>query len=179
MPMKSKKERMRERNDSLMIVKADNGLVEADNVYQEFGELQSDSDAITIDIQHKIPVFKPTVLGRPPIQDRMIYYIDDEPEDAGFDPVFMFGKLKSAYNLSFSKNTQEQDQEQKHRRNMDVMFILAGTGLLVFAFFIAPLIGFSFTTGPSEETPPAPTPTPEASITIERSPWDNHPIIPV
>ena len=166
MPRGVKKEKMRERNDSLVIVKADGGLVEADDVYQEFGELHSDTDGATIDIQHKIPVFRPTVLGRPPIQDKMIYYVDAEPEDAGFDPNFIFGKLKSAHNLSVAKGTLEAEKERKHRRNMDLIFVASGVFLLIFALFLAPAMGFSLRTDggaggnrrppPVDETAPPP-----------------------
>ena len=156
MQNRPKKERMYEHNDSLIIVKADGGLVEADDVYQEFGELHSDTDRATIDIQHKIPVFKPTVLGRPPIQDKMIYYVDAEPDDCGFDPVFMYSKLKSAYSMSSQKSTHQVDDERKHRRNMDVTFILAGSFMLVFAFILAPLFGISITTSQEDSPPPPP-----------------------
>ena len=163
-----KKEGMRERNDSLIIVKADGGLVEANDVYQEFGELHSDKDGATINLQHKIPVYHPTVLGRPPIQDRMIYYVDEEPQDCGFDPFYMFGKLKSVYNLTATDNTHDSDTDRKHKRNMDMIFTIFGGFLLVFAFFIAPMIGFSLKTSGETVTPaPAeqrnnsfPTPTP-------------------
>ena len=80
----------------------------------------------------------------------MIYYIDTEPEDCGFDPMFMFSKLASAYNLSARDSTFEAEEERKHRRNMDVLFVIAGTMLLVFAFLIAPLIGFTLKTGAGE-----------------------------
>ena len=59
MPLKQKKERMHERNDSMIIAKSDGGMVEATDVYQEFGELHSDEDGATIDIQHKIPILEP------------------------------------------------------------------------------------------------------------------------
>ena len=181
--MRPKKEGMREKNDSLVIVKADGGLVEADNVYQEFGELHSDKDGATVDVQHKIPVFEPAVVGRPPIQKRTIYYIDEEPQDAGFDPFYMFGTLKSVYNLSASGDTMDADVERKHKRTMDMIFTIFGAFLLVFAFFLAPLIGFSLkTTGdaePDPSNPPSPsspsspntpaegafpTPTPQSSL---------------
>ena len=167
--MRPKKEKMRDRNDSLIIVKADGGLVEADNVYQEFGELHSDEDGATIDVQQKIPVFEPTVVGQPPIQKRTIYYIDEEPQDCGFDPYFMFSKLKSAYVLSASGETTDADNAAKHKRTMDMVFTAAAVFLLLFAFVLSPLFGIRFsgtgtqTTAPQgapENSFPTPTPVP-------------------
>ena len=149
--MKPKKEGFRDRNDSLVVVKADGGLVEANDVYQEFGELHSDKDGVTIDIQHKIPVLHPTVLGRPPVQEKMLYYIDEEPQDCGFDPFYMHGKLKSAYGMSASGNTVEAEAERKHKRMMDTIFMIVAVFLLVFAFFLAPLMGFELRTGGEED----------------------------
>ena len=154
MPRRLKKEGMYDQNDSLVIVKADGGLVEAEKVYQEFDELHSDQDGATIDVQHKIPVLEATVFGRPPIQTKTTYYIDEEQRDCGFDPSFMFGKLKSAYNLSITKGTHEAEGERKHRRNMDIIFVCAGACLLMFAFFLAPLMGWSLNTGSTEPPPP-------------------------
>lgn len=153
----NKSEGMHERNDSLVIVKADGGLVVANDVYQEFGELHSDKDGVTIDIQNKIPILKPTIIGRPPIQDRMVYYVDEDGQDCGFDPFYMYGKLKSAYNLSRSNRTQDADANQKHKRNMDMMFTVAGGCVLLFALFLAPLMGFSLKIN-QDEAPPPPAP---------------------
>ena len=156
MPRKIKKERMHERNDSCIIIKADGGMVEADDVYQEFGELHSDTDGVTINLQHKVAVLKPTVLGRPPVQDKMVYYVDQEPNDCGFDPEFMFGKLKSAYTMSARKRTIEAQQEKSHQRTMDIVFVVMGVSLLLFAFVIAPIIGFTLNTDNSDEGPRPP-----------------------
>lgn len=101
----NKSEGLKEKNDTLVVVKADGGLTLAKDVYQEFGELHSDKDSVTIDIQQKIPVLKPTILGRPPLQDRTLYYVDEEPLDAGFDPNFMHGKLNAAYSQTISGDT--------------------------------------------------------------------------
>ena len=149
MPLRGK-EGFRDQNDSLVVTKADGGLVETSNVYQEFGELHSDDDGVSFDLQRKIPVYRPTVLGRPPVQDRMIYYLDEEPSDSGFDPVFMHGKLKSAYGMSASRETRDAEKERNHKRLMDALLTLAGAFLLVFAFFIAPAIGFKI--GDAEAT---------------------------
>ena len=154
---KRRKEGMRERNDSLVVVKADGGQVEADDVYQEFGELHSDKDSVTIDVQHKIPVLHPTILGRPPIQKRTLYYVDEEPQDAGFDPFYVHGKLKSAYGLSYTGDTVEAEAERKHKRLMDMLFTCVGGFLLVFALFIGPMMGFELQTGPDEGPAVAPT----------------------
>ena len=152
MPLRGK-EGFRDQNDSLVVTKADGGLVETSNVYQEFGELHSDDDGVSFDLQRKIPVYRPTVLGRPPVQDRMIYYLDEEPSDSGFDPVFMHGKLKSAYGMSASRETRDAEKERNHKRLMDALLTVAGGFLLVFAFFIAPAIGFKIGDAAATEAP--------------------------
>ena len=149
---KNKSEGFKERNDTLVVVKADGGLVLADDVYQEFGELHSDKDSVTIDIQHKIPVLRPTILGRPPVQHGTLYYVDEEPLDAGFDSQFMHGKLKSAYSQTISGDTVEADKQRSHKRKKDLFFMITGVFFLAFALIIAPMMGLELRTGGEEGT---------------------------
>ena len=171
MPRRQKREKMNEKNDTIVIAKADGGVAEDDKVFQEFGELHSEEFGATINIQHKIPVLEPTVLGRPPVQKKMIYYIDEEPQDCGFDPEFMFGKLPSAYNLSANGNGHENEEERKHKRNMDVLFVIAGAFFLVFAILIAPMIGWTLKSGDGDDTPVPPKIEPRAAAVVEYTDW--------
>ena len=170
--MRPKKEGLNERNDTMIVAKADGGMSEVNDVYSEFGELHCDKEGITIDIQEKVPVLEPTVTGRPPVQRKTIYFLDSEPIDAGFDPHFMHGKLKAAYNLSASGNTKDAERERNHKRMMDLMFIMAGLFMLFLAF-VLPMFGITVSmgepeggsapsrpSGPAESTFPTPTPGP-------------------
>ena len=151
----NKSEGLREKNDTLVVVKADGGLTLAKDVYQEFGELHSDKDSVTIDLQQKIPVLKPTILGRPPLQDRTLYYVDEEPLDAGFDPKFMHSKLNAAYSQTISGDTMEAEKERKHKRLKDLVYMGTGAFFLLFALILAPMMGLQLQTSGEEGAAPA------------------------
>ena len=163
MPGSDKSEGLREKNDTLVVVKADGGLTLAKDVYQEFGELHSDKDSVTIDLQQKIPVLKPTILGRPPLQDKTLYYVDEEPLDAGFDSKFMHSKLNAAYSQTISGDTMEAEKERKHKRLKDIVYIGTGAFLLLFALILAPMMGLELKTSGEEGTAPAVRPAAETA----------------
>ena len=153
----NKSEGLREKNDTLVVVKADGGLTLAKDVYQEFGELHSDKDSVTIDLQQKIPVLKATILGRPPLQDRTLYYVDEEPLDAGFDPKFMHSKLNAAYSQTISGDTMEAEKERSHKRLKDLVYMGTGAFFLMFALVLAPMMGLQLKAG-GEDSPPVRAP---------------------
>ena len=151
MPRGYQTEGYRDRNDSIVIAKGDGGIWETDKIYQEFGELHADQEGISINLQEKVPVYEPTKIGRPPVQRRKTYYVDEEQAECAFDPHYIHGKLYAAYNQSVAEETLEAQKARDDRRKKDTAFIVLGVLILVMFVIVLPAFGWSLNVG-SEAT---------------------------
>ena len=131
--MTFKHEKLREKNDVLIIAKQDGGVVEIDDIRPEYGELRSESEDVSVAGMKKIPVYRPTVSGRPPLLHRTVYYLDSEPADPGFDATFNHGTLRAAYRQSVAEQISEGEKQRRHAQMIDRITLAVGAGVLIFA----------------------------------------------
>ena len=168
-------EPLNDQHETLIIRKVDGGLVE-DDVRQQYGDLHSDEGSFTVN--KKIPVYKPTRLGRPRLQDRMLYFLSAEEHDPYDDEDWVHRKLPEAYGNALA-------EAREKNKNKTSNGAITGGGvmsviwmLLAFTLFLTIWMGGSVA-GQSSNSPvtdsgvaePPPTvqvdelrPTPEVTV---------------
>ena len=150
---KSKKwsEPLNDLNERLIIRKEDGGLVET-QVSQQYGDLHSAEGSFKVN--RKVPVYKPTRVGRARIQDRMVYFVDGEEQSPMDDEGYIHGQMIECYGHSLA-DAREKNKNKGQGRDgalskgglMSVIWLL-----LAFVIFLTIWVGGSVTSSSSAGT---------------------------
>ena len=133
--MRGRTERHDEKNDVVIVAKADGGISQTKDVREEFGWLHVDEWGMTFPLIDPVPVYAFTREGHAVIQSYSAYFFADEtPSPFTLDRLMHTG-LEEAYRTAANGRSVRQRKDDQSRIRLNWVCALAGIALLAGALF--------------------------------------------